>query len=121
MLTEINHNKAAHAKESMHGVKSPFNHFLQIRGNHPNDEIEEPVRRSRQRHTLRSDGQRHDLWWVEPRNRSPTVWFIPQLTNLLPEGSRIPVTEESVVDNHASDDCAGRYWNVNCHDITCSS
>ena len=76
MLTEINDDKATHAEESMHGVQSPFNDLLEIWCDHPNDEIEEPVRRSRQGHTLRSDSQRHDLRRVEPWNRTPAVWII---------------------------------------------
>ena len=75
MLTEINDNKAAHAEEAMHGVQSPLNDLLEIWCDHPNDEIEEPVRRGRQGHALRPDSQRHDLWWVEPRNRSPAIWI----------------------------------------------
>lgn len=55
MLTEINDNKAAHAEEPVHGVQSPFNDLLEIRCDQPDDEIEEPVRRGRQGHTLRSD------------------------------------------------------------------
>ena len=45
VLTEINDNETAHAEESMHGVQPPRNDFLQPWGDHPNDEIEEPVRR----------------------------------------------------------------------------
>jgi hypothetical protein len=76
MLTEVNNNEATHAEEPMHGVQSPFNYLLEVWCDQPNDEIEEPVRRGRQGHTLRSDSQRHDLWWVEPWNGSPAIRII---------------------------------------------
>lgn len=64
VLTEVNDDKAANAEETVHGVQSPFDGLLEIGGDQPNDEIEEPVRCGRQRNALCPNSQRHDLWRV---------------------------------------------------------
>ena len=77
-LTEVNDNKAADAEETMQRIQSPFDDLLKIRRDQSNNEIEEPVRCSRQRYTLRPNSQRHDLWWVQPRNRTPAIFIVSE-------------------------------------------
>ena len=72
-LTEVNDNETTNAEETVHRVQPPFDRLLKRRGDESDDEIEEPVGCSGQRHPLRPNTQRHNLWWVQPRNWTPAV------------------------------------------------
>jgi hypothetical protein len=66
------HDETAYAVEPVHKIESPSYKFLKEWGRLSHNEVERPIGSSREGDALCANGERHDLWRVQPRYRPPT-------------------------------------------------